>query len=126
MEARGAPAIAQSVVPQAARPQVQQASYAPAPTFTPAPLAAETVTPQALQADVRKKAPSLFEKMTSRFASQAKAATPNQPAPRQAPRAETQPTLQASFNLDPTERLGSSRQEEETLDIPAFLRRQAN
>ena len=75
MEARGAPAIAQSVVPQAARPQVQQASYAPAPTFTPAPMVAETVTPQALQADVRKKAPSLFEKMTSRFASQAKAAT---------------------------------------------------
>ena len=139
MEARGAPAIAQSVVPQAARPQVQQVSHTPAPTFTPAPMA-ESVPPQALQADARqaglqqegrKKAPSLFEKMTSRFAIQAKAAVPTQPAARPdarpgAPRAENQPTLQASFNLDPTERLGSSRQEEETLDIPAFLRRQAN
>ena len=103
-------------------------------------MAAEAVPPQALQADLRqagfqqegrKKAPSLFEKMTSRFAGQAKAAAPSQPvAPRSdtraAPGAENQQADQPSFNLDPTERLGSSRQEEETLDIPAFLRRQAN
>jgi cell division protein FtsZ len=34
----------------------------------------------------------------------------------------TQPQLQ----LDPADRMSMSRQEEDMLDIPAFLRRQAN
>ena len=94
--------------------------------------ATETVPQQALkapvqpQADPRKRAPSLFEKMTSRFGTQAKnAGQPAQPA-RTEPKVESQQGYQPSFNLDPTERLTPTRQEEETLDIPAFLRRQAN
>jgi cell division protein FtsZ len=134
MEARSnQPAMAQPVMTQPA-----PRTSAPAPTQSYAP---ESVPPQALQAstgadqrqpDVRKRAPSLFEKMTSRFGGQAKnAAAPGNPAqgrpePRVTPRNEGQQAYQPSFNLDPTERLSPSRQEEETLDIPAFLRRQAN
>lgn len=134
VEARQQPAVAQPVV-----------QPAPSVTFTAnaavqPPRAAETVTPQALQASApqgepRKKAPTLFEKMTSRFAGQNKAAglpgreaAPTgvqRPEPRVA-RQEPQVPVQPSLNLDPTDRLSQNRQEEEMLDIPAFLRRQAN
>ncbi|WP_374366905.1 cell division protein FtsZ [Dongia sp.] len=136
MEARSAqPAMAHAVVSQPA-PRMS----APAATQGYSMPAAETVTPQALQAspnvdarqpDARKRAPSLFEKMTSRFGGQSKNAAPGNPAqgrpePRVSPRNDGQQGYQPSLNLDPTERLAPSRQEEETLDIPAFLRRQAN
>ncbi|HEY9537792.1 MAG TPA: hypothetical protein VIS03_09395, partial [Kiloniellaceae bacterium] len=35
-------------------------------------------------------------------------------------------TTQARLALDPAERIGHSQAEEDLLDIPAFLRRQAN
>jgi cell division protein FtsZ len=122
--------------PQMAQPQMTQPAAprptAPQPNYAPA----ETVTPQALQATgpaahPAKRAPSLFEKMTSRFASQGKNAAAGHPAqprpePRMAQRNEAQQSFQPSLNLDPTDRINQSRQEEETLDIPAFLRRQAN
>lgn len=133
MEARSTPAAAHAVVPQQvaapapklSAPVVNQ-GYAPAP--------ADMVAQQALKApaqpDTRKRAPSLFEKMTSRFGAQAKSAgQPSQghaASTRTEPRVENQQGYQPSFNLDPTERLTPTRQEEETLDIPAFLRRQAN
>ncbi|HLW29035.1 MAG TPA: cell division protein FtsZ [Kiloniellales bacterium] len=47
-----------------------------------------------------------------------------QPAPQARPQADVQP--QASLGLDPQDRLQTSKEEEELLDIPAFLRRQAN
>ena len=56
------------------------------------------------------------------------ASAPAQPAPAPAsppasPQVTSQPRLTA---LDPTERLGGGTEEDELLDIPAFLRRQAN
>ncbi|MES1152327.1 MAG: cell division protein FtsZ [Dongia sp.] len=84
---------------------------------------------------------TLFEKMTSRLtgapagraaahgstgASQAQA--PRMPA-RETQRAEPrmeQPAPQPMLNLDPADRIASPRAEEDLLDIPAFLRRQAN
>jgi len=47
-----------------------------------------------------------------------------QPAPRPRPQADVQ--QQATLGLDPKDRLQTSKEEEELLDIPAFLRRQAN
>jgi cell division protein FtsZ len=44
-------------------------------------------------------------------------------APRVTPAAPSQPRL---GQLDPSERLAPSNREEDILDIPAFLRRQAN
>ena len=71
--------------------------------------------------------------MTQRFTQSA----PKPPAPvaQQAPArqqpaqrvdAPKQPARQPELKLDPADRMTVSRTEEEMLDIPAFLRRQAN
>jgi cell division protein FtsZ len=112
------------------------------------------IAPQAMEAG-RGQAPagestgrrgaSLFEKMTSRLTGQPlpaqpavhparmQAQTPAAQAPRVQvrepqrvePRVE-QPAAQPMLNLDPNDRISSPRAEEDLLDIPAFLRRQAN
>jgi cell division protein FtsZ len=87
---------------------------------------------------------SLFEKMTSRLTghpltgqplpAQPAAQAPRAQAPAQAPRVQVrepqprveQPTAQPMLNLDPSDRIAAPRAEEDLLDIPAFLRRQAN
>jgi cell division protein FtsZ len=85
---------------------------------------------------------TLFEKMTSRLtgtpagrpATQAAAPAPRMPAretQRQEPKMEAPvqhqaPQAQPTLNLDPADRIAASRAEEDLLDIPAFLRRQAN
>ncbi len=83
---------------------------------------------------------SLFEKMTSRLTGQPLPAQPavhpartQTAAPAQAPRVQVrveprieQPAAQPMLALDPNDRIASPRAEEDLLDIPAFLRRQAN
>jgi cell division protein FtsZ len=90
---------------------------------------------------------SLFEKMTSRLTGHPLPGQPlpAQPAPQpmraqtaapaQAPRVQVrepqrvEPRVeqpQAMLNLDPSDRIAAPRAEEDLLDIPAFLRRQAN
>jgi cell division protein FtsZ len=148
------------------------------PATRPQAFIAEPVTPQpaAEAAPERKRVPSLFEKVTSRFTSQpasrpveqrpaapaAQAPRLSQPAygqpsfvqPQSAshqpashqpvgnqpmagyhtghahpgqPEAKPEPRLQQpQLQLEPTERMSASRAEEDLLDIPAFLRRQAN
>jgi cell division protein FtsZ len=75
--------------------------------------------------------------MTSRLTGQPLPAQPVQPsrapAPVQAPRVQAretqrieQPAAQPMLNLDPSDRIAAPRAEEDLLDIPAFLRRQAN
>jgi len=49
-----------------------------------------------------------------------------QPAARPQPQPQHEPQQQPSLGLDPKDRLQTSKEEEELLDIPAFLRRQAN
>ena len=119
------PAMSQPLVPQSAMVQ---------PAMQPLPLNQASSHPE------RKKAPTLFEKMTSRITGTAtRPATPPMPAqagsrpqgreaaPQRAePSFVQQPAQQTSLNLDPTDRIGGQRGEEEMLDIPAFLRRQAN
>ena len=110
------------------------------------------IAPQAMEADRRgqmqagepaRRGASLFEKMTSRLTGQPlpaqQAAQPGrmQAAPAQAPRVQVrepqrveprveQPAAQPMLNLDPNDRIAAPRSEEDLLDIPAFLRRQAN
>ena len=73
----------------------------------------------------RRRAPSLFEKVTSRLTGQQ---TPKAPPAPQAPppagrAAESEPVMsQPQLQLDPADRMSLSRQEEDMLDIPAFLR----
>ncbi len=99
----------------------------------PAPQA-PVVQPPALTIDPphveqRRRAPSLFEKVTSRLTGHQQA--PKAPPAPQAPRPQTEqrraePPMQPQLQLDPADRMSISRQEEDMLDIPAFLRRQAN
>jgi cell division protein FtsZ len=131
---RAQPQIAEPVVPQGRLPQPEQ-PYAPSLQM-PAPQV-PIVQPPALTVDPphveqRRRAPSLFEKVTSRLTGQQPAKAPpavqaprsqmERQSDRRAEPAMTQPQLQ----LDPAYRMSISRQEEDMLDIPAFLRRQAN
>lgn len=146
MEARQQPTMSQPVVQQQPAPQPMPsltpsltlgvATVTEQPRYAPEPVAAQALqVAPTMQAETRKKAPTLFEKMTSRFAGQTKAAMPGRdampagvqrPEPRVSRQEQPQQPIQPSLNLDPTDRLSQNRQEEEMLDIPAFLRRQAN
>jgi cell division protein FtsZ len=122
------PQIAEPVVPQ---PRAQAA--APAQSVQMPTPQAPSMQPPALTVDPphveqRRRAPSLFEKVTSRLTGQqAPKAAPAAQAPRPQPERKAEPVLaQPQLQLDPADRMSLSRQEEDMLDIPAFLRRQAN
>jgi cell division protein FtsZ len=116
------------------------------------PAAARPMTAGSMEpAGTARRSATLFEKMTSRLTGQPltgqnpaggppqrPAVQPAAPAPRAAmdssrqrdaqrvePKLEPQ-TAQPTLNLDPSDRIAASRSEEDLLDIPAFLRRQAN
>lgn len=115
----------------------------PAPATTAAPEAAE-IDPMAEAAMVNgaaeeakpaanvTKGPSLFERVTGGAKSKVAmfgqtksepAPAPAAPAPQMRSTSNVEPSL---GGLDPEERLQPSQSEEDLLDIPAFLRRQAN
>ncbi|MDQ7246100.1 cell division protein FtsZ [Dongia sedimenti] len=104
-----------------------------------APQAMEAGRGQLQQGEPARRGASLFEKMTSRLTGQPLPAQPAaQPSRMQAPAAQAprvqvrepqrveQPAAQPMLNLDPNDRIAAPRAEEDLLDIPAFLRRQAN
>jgi cell division protein FtsZ len=106
-----------------------------------APQAMEAGRGHAQHGEPARRGASLFEKMTSRLTGQPLPAQPAaQPsraqvqAPAQAPRVQVRepqqrveaPAAQPMLNLDPSDRIAAPRAEEDLLDIPAFLRRQAN
>ncbi|MBY0430848.1 MAG: cell division protein FtsZ, partial [Rhodospirillales bacterium] len=85
------------------------------------------------------RSPSLFERVTMAARNNRPTASPAAPpapapAPQPAPKAfqpepapaAAQPQAQARLAVDRNDRLQTSRTEEDLLDIPAFLRRQAN
>jgi len=74
----------------------------------------------------RRRAPSLFEKVTSKLTGQPQQ-RPAMPAQQPTQQRKVEPqALQPQLQLDPADRMSISRAEEDMLDIPAFLRRQAN
>ncbi|WP_395022212.1 cell division protein FtsZ [Dongia sp.] len=112
-----------------------------------APQAMEAGRGQAQHGEPARRGASLFEKMTSRLTghpvagqsmpAQPAAQAPRAQAPAQAPRVQVRepqrveprveaPAAQPMLNLDPSDRIAAPRAEEDLLDIPAFLRRQAN
>ncbi|HJT15474.1 MAG TPA: cell division protein FtsZ [Dongiaceae bacterium] len=134
---RAQPQVAEPVVPQARMQQPAPQMAAQAPSLQIPSPQAPVAQPPALTVDPphveqRRRAPSLFEKVTSRLTGQqTQKAAPAAQAPR--PQAERQgdrrsePVMtQPQLQLDPADRMSISRQEEDMLDIPAFLRRQAN
>jgi cell division protein FtsZ len=134
---RAQPAIAEPVVQQPVkREPTLSAPAVQAPSLQMPSPQAPAQQPPALTVDApheRRRAPSLFEKVTSKLTGQALPAQPAQqrPAPQAAAAAPAQrkvepQALQPQLQLDPADRMSISRAEEDMLDIPAFLRRQAN
>jgi cell division protein FtsZ len=104
--------------PAVAPPARPPALTAPLPPLSPALQA----KPQPAPAKPKGRMPSLFERVTN--ASRLMRRDDPPPPPRVAPAAPAQaPRLGPA---DPADRISTSRSEEEVLDIPAFLRRQAN
>ena len=89
----------------------------------PEPVAAPAVKAFPMSAAAKRAFPSLFDRITAR---PSPAGTPLEP-PRQAPPAAA-PALTTSPKLkaEPADRIAASAPEDDLLDIPAFLRRQAN
>jgi cell division protein FtsZ len=104
------------IAPRPAEPAVARPAVLAAPAIAPDPLAAAAME-NGGRPPAKKRGPSLFERVTGVGRARV-AATTAKPAPQPA-----QPRLGA---LDPAERLAPPRNEEDVLDIPAFLRRQAN
>jgi cell division protein FtsZ len=144
----GASFIAPRPVEPTREPQVVRNDLRPLAESV-ATAAASVPQQQPEKRDERRRGPSLFERVTgtgrARELRQQQAAAaaaapapvpapvqpPLVPAPAPAPApAAAQPGAPAQQprlgGLDPTERIPTSRQEEDLLDIPAFLRRQAN
>jgi cell division protein FtsZ len=99
--------------------------------------------PVGQSADDRRRGPSLFSRVTGSAAAWARGAAADmreatpaaatnrlggvEPRPAtQAPARPAQPAQQRLAGLDPRDRIAGTQAEEELLDIPAFLRRQAN
>ena len=129
------PAMAEPIVtqPAAAQPSSQPAASQQAPASDMPDLRTTSVQqPPALTVEPphaeRRRTPSLFEKVTSRLTGQQQAQRPAQaPAQQQPTQRKVEPqALQPQLQLDPADRMSISRAEEDMLDIPAFLRRQAN
>ena len=93
--------------------------------------------PPAPKLPVRKKGPGIFAKMTSGASRALQAAQGSErrvPAPakpadgsRHEGEDKSEPKIQPSLTgIDPSDRTGSGQSDDDLLDIPAFLRRQAN
>jgi cell division protein FtsZ len=102
------------------------------PPLTPPARSASEAAKQAAQPAAqpeKRRAPNLFARVTGGAAAWARNSTPEkkEAAPAAAKPMLSQPAVQARLTgLDPQDRLASSKTEEDLLDIPAFLRRQAN
>jgi cell division protein FtsZ len=132
--------------PFIAPPPVEAPSRATAARAeAPQPAPVQTAMAAAAAADSahdRRRGPSLFSRVTGSAAAWARGAaadmreaTPAAASSRlgaaekpaaQAPARPAQPTQPRLAGLDPRDRIAGTQQEEELLDIPAFLRRQAN
>jgi cell division protein FtsZ len=119
------------IPPKPIEPQVRPATAA-TPVGTPDPFAAAAMANGGRGQPVYKvRTPSLFERVTGVGRGRTVTA---QPAPITAgpvvPPAPPQPALPAQQPrlgpLDPADRVTTSKGEEDLLEIPAFLRRQAN
>ena len=122
------------VEPPRAEPPAAEPPYQAAPESAPQPVAEKRRGPgiftraanraldlaRQTSADLREATPSAMMTRISKPDPVMRAPTPQPAAP--AP----QPAVQTRLALDPTDRLTARPSEEEMLDIPAFLRRQAN
>jgi cell division protein FtsZ len=112
------------MVPRAIEPAVARPAIT-APAIAPDPYAAAAMENggRPIAAKQKPRGPSLFERVTG--VGRSRHATDADHIHRPAPGAVA-PPQQRLGTLDPSDRLVGSKNEEDLLDIPAFLRRQAN
>jgi len=131
--ARPMPAPTAATEPRPFIPPQPMEAKTSAPEGSPDPFAAAALTngtgagtaPAKATAGGRGRAPSLLERVTGTGRARQRPAAKAAPAPAKA--APAKPTAQGSLGgLDPAERPAAPTSEDEMLDIPAFLRRQAN
>jgi len=123
-----AAAVAEAAVAPEPRLAERPASLRVDPPMTPPARTASEAAKQAAQPAEKRRAPNLFARVTGGAAAWARNTTPEkkEAAPAAKP-AAAPPAVQARLSgLDPQDRLASTKTEEDLLDIPAFLRRQAN
>ena len=123
-----AAAVAEAAVAPEPRLAERSASLRVDPPMTPPARTASEAAKQAAQPAEKRRAPNLFARVTGGAAAWARNTTPEkkEAAPAAKP-AAAPPAVQARLSgLDPQDRLASTKTEEDLLDIPAFLRRQAN
>jgi len=120
-------AVAEAAAPEPRVAERPTASLRVDPPMTPPARTASEAAKQAQPAEKRR-APNLFARVTGGAAAWARNTTPEkkEAAPAARPTAAP-PAVQARLSgLDPQDSLASTKTEEDLLDIPAFLRRQAN
>jgi cell division protein FtsZ len=119
-------AAADTPVPELRTAERPAAALRVDPPMTPPARTASEAAKQAAQPEKRR-APNLFHRVTGTAAAWARSSTPPEKKEATPPaKPMSQPAAQARLSLDPQDRLAASKTEEDLLDIPAFLRRQAN
>ena len=120
-------AVAEAAAPEPRLAERTAASLRVDPPMTPPARTASEAAKQAAQPEKRR-APNLFARVTGGAAAWARNTTPEKKEATPAAKpAASPPAVQARLSgLDPQDRLASTKTEEDLLDIPAFLRRQAN
>ncbi len=123
-----AAAVAEAAAAPEPRLAERPASLRVDPPMTPPARTASDAAKQTAQPAEKRRAPNLFARVTGGAAAWARNTTPEKKEAAPAPKpAAAAPAVQARLSgLDPQDRLASTKTEEDLLDIPAFLRRQAN
>ncbi len=123
-----AAAVAEAAAAPEPRLAERSASLRVDPPMTPPARTASDAAKQTAQPAEKRRAPNLFARVTGGAAAWARNTTPEKKEAAPAPKpAAAAPAVQARLSgLDPQDRLASTKTEEDLLDIPAFLRRQAN
>ena len=124
---RAAAVAEAAAVPEPRLAERPAASLRVDPPMTPPARTASDAAKQAAQPVEKRRGPNLFARVTGAAAWTRNATPEKKEAAPPAKPAAAAPAVQARLSgLDPQDRLASTKTEEDLLDIPAFLRRQAN
>ena len=125
------PSAPAGVTPSGVHSHDTRREMRPEPSTAPAAQAREPAKASPMSAAAKRAFPSLFDRITAR--STRAEATPEPPRQKTQPSAESAvqgggmaAAMGAKLKADPADRINAAGAEDDLLDIPAFLRRQAN
>jgi cell division protein FtsZ len=123
------PSTPAGIAPVGAPPRDSRHETRPEPSAPPAHPNREPAKVSPMSAAARRAFPSLFDRITARPARAEAKESPRPPQPAAGAAVQTggmAATVGAKLKADPADRINASAPEDDLLDIPAFLRRQAN